>query len=66
MNSETLLKAKIQFAEDEDCVKLYTGDRKLPTGYSASSMICAGDRISGNDTCLVSNSYEIVCWSYLQ
>ncbi|KAK7605172.1 hypothetical protein V9T40_007030 [Parthenolecanium corni] len=45
--SKPLLKAKISFAADSECTATYKG-------YDPATMICAGDKVQGRDTCEVS------------
>ncbi|KAK7601270.1 hypothetical protein V9T40_008711 [Parthenolecanium corni] len=49
--SETLLKAEISFAADSECTATYKGDSRLAKGYDPATMICAGDKGHGRDTC---------------
>ncbi|KAK7605140.1 hypothetical protein V9T40_006998 [Parthenolecanium corni] len=49
--SETLLKAEISFAADSECTATYKGEKKLAMGYDPTTMICAGDKYKGRDTC---------------
>ncbi|KAK7601268.1 hypothetical protein V9T40_008709 [Parthenolecanium corni] len=50
-----LRKAEISFAADSECTATYKGDKRLAKGYDPATMICAGDKIHGMDTCAVNN-----------
>ncbi|KAK7601271.1 hypothetical protein V9T40_008712 [Parthenolecanium corni] len=50
-SSEPLLKAQISFAADSECTATYKGDKRLAKGYDPATMICAGDKFHGRDTC---------------
>ncbi|XP_065223266.1 serine protease snake-like [Planococcus citri] len=49
--STRLLKARISFQDEDLCVTEYPSSTRLDHGYEATSMVCAGDLVTGNDTC---------------
>lgn len=51
--STRLLKARISFQDEDLCVTEYPSSTRLDHGYEATSMVCAGDLVTGNDTCPV-------------
>lgn len=53
--SDFLLKAVINFQPEDDCKKAYSSDQNLKAGFDFKTMICAGDRYTGKDTCSVMN-----------
>lgn len=56
--SEFLLKAVINFTPESDCRNGYNTDSKLRAGFDPSSMVCAGDKYSGHDTCSVKRYFQ--------
>ena len=51
--SNQLLKTTIQFEDEEICRTEYSTANKLERGYDPQTMVCAGDLVTGNDTCPV-------------
>lgn len=49
--SSQLLKARINIQPEDYCVTEYSTSSRLERGYESSSMVCAGDLVTGNDTC---------------
>lgn len=56
--SDILLKTNVYFADNNECDSTYKGDKKFVKGFDATTMICAGNKLEGNNTCYVSMEFS--------